>query len=450
MKWMTNWRWIKVMMLFYTLSLASYCGGGGGGGPVVTLVSISVTPANPSISAGLTKQFAATGTYSDGTSDDITTQVIWSSSNTSVATINGSGLATGVAAGNSTITATSASISANTTLRVTRATFGAEELIISRAQLEAVGLKWWPDGVMGVLPTTISGQYEFFAANSSNIGQATGTLDHPIIGSVTPAIVIGGMKHAYQYAAGGPVYIDQATQTRLLFYHAEIWPGGDYHNYYAVIGMARSTDAGRSWTDLGEIIRPNMPIGVATRGVEIFSGSYTVNGDYFYVYFEDFLASGQVNCLAVARARVSDVLAAAINSADVVGWNKFYNGSWGEPALGGKSSSLELGNPSCYWGDVSYNDYIQRYLLVCASYADPGIYTLQLSESQDGLNWSPRQVVAETTTTDELCDPTLVGLGADSRKSSNQLYVYYTRSVAGGWNRWSDANLMRRLISFAP
>ena len=89
-----------------------------------TLTSISLSPASPSIPstpAGITQQFTAAGTFSDGTSLDISTQVIWSSSNTSVATLNNSGLATSVAAGTSTITATYQTISGNTTLTVTSA-----------------------------------------------------------------------------------------------------------------------------------------------------------------------------------------------------------------------------------------------------------------------------------------------------------------------------------------
>ena len=99
-------------------------GGGGGenqpGGPTATLVSIAVTPVNPSIAAGNTEQFAASGTYSDETTQDITTQVTWNSSDISVATVNSSGLATAVAAGTATITATFlGSISGSTTLTVT-------------------------------------------------------------------------------------------------------------------------------------------------------------------------------------------------------------------------------------------------------------------------------------------------------------------------------------------
>lgn len=82
------------------------------------LQSILVTPVNPSVAQGLTKQFAATGTYSDGTTQNITTQVTWSSATISVATILSSGLSTGVSAGTSIITATKTAISGSTTLTV--------------------------------------------------------------------------------------------------------------------------------------------------------------------------------------------------------------------------------------------------------------------------------------------------------------------------------------------
>jgi uncharacterized protein YjdB len=91
-----------------------------GNGTAPSLVSIAVTPASPSIAVGNTQQFTATGTYNNGTTQNLTTTATWSSSRNSVATIKGtSGLATGVAAGSSTITAKSGSISGSTTLTVT-------------------------------------------------------------------------------------------------------------------------------------------------------------------------------------------------------------------------------------------------------------------------------------------------------------------------------------------
>jgi hypothetical protein len=87
-----------------------------------TLVSITVTPANPSIAKGTTRQFSATGTYSDYTTQDLTASVAWSSSDTGVAAISASGLATSLAAGQTTISATAGSVSGSTALTVTPAT----------------------------------------------------------------------------------------------------------------------------------------------------------------------------------------------------------------------------------------------------------------------------------------------------------------------------------------
>jgi hypothetical protein len=87
-----------------------------------TLTSIAITPANPTVSLGANQQFTATGAYSDGTHQDITTKVHWSSSHSSVATIANApsvaGLATTVGKGNTAIGANSAGTVASTTLTV--------------------------------------------------------------------------------------------------------------------------------------------------------------------------------------------------------------------------------------------------------------------------------------------------------------------------------------------
>ena len=49
-------------------------------GSSATLQSIAVTPANPTIQTGATQQFAATGTYSDNSTQNLTGQVTWASS----------------------------------------------------------------------------------------------------------------------------------------------------------------------------------------------------------------------------------------------------------------------------------------------------------------------------------------------------------------------------------
>jgi trimeric autotransporter adhesin len=73
-------------------------------GPV-PLTSITITPAITSLGIGAIQQLTATGKYSDGSSKNLTSTVTWSSSSSSLATINGGGLVTGIKSGNITITA---------------------------------------------------------------------------------------------------------------------------------------------------------------------------------------------------------------------------------------------------------------------------------------------------------------------------------------------------------
>jgi hypothetical protein len=106
----------KLLFLIVIFLLIINCSGGGGGSsaPAVTLTSIAVTPLTTSISLGETQQFTAIGTYSDNSTKNITTSVTWGSSNTAVAAISTTGLATSVAAGTTTITANLSGVTSNT------------------------------------------------------------------------------------------------------------------------------------------------------------------------------------------------------------------------------------------------------------------------------------------------------------------------------------------------
>ena len=86
-----------------------------------TIASLNVSPANPSAVAGQGQQFTATGNYSNGSQQDLTKTASWSSSNTSISTIDASGMATTIQAGSTTIGATFGTVSGSTTLTVVAA-----------------------------------------------------------------------------------------------------------------------------------------------------------------------------------------------------------------------------------------------------------------------------------------------------------------------------------------
>jgi hypothetical protein len=74
--------------------------------PAPTLSGISLSPANPAIEVGAALRLKAMGAFSDGGSHDISGQVLWSSSNGTVASVDPLGLVSALAPGSSTISAT--------------------------------------------------------------------------------------------------------------------------------------------------------------------------------------------------------------------------------------------------------------------------------------------------------------------------------------------------------
>jgi hypothetical protein len=82
-------------------------------------VSLAVTPATVSVAAGATTQLKVTGTYVDGTTQDFTTLVNWSSSASTAATVGyRTGLISGLTSGSSTITATLGPVTATAQVTV--------------------------------------------------------------------------------------------------------------------------------------------------------------------------------------------------------------------------------------------------------------------------------------------------------------------------------------------
>jgi uncharacterized protein YjdB len=102
-----------------------------------TVTSITVTPANSNMPVGTTKQFTATATFSDSSSEDVTASVLWGSSKPGVASINNHGLVSSVATGSTTISAVLGSVTGTTTLTVTTVKLVGIAILPSNPRIEA-------------------------------------------------------------------------------------------------------------------------------------------------------------------------------------------------------------------------------------------------------------------------------------------------------------------------
>ena len=144
-------------------------------GAAPTLSSIAVTPASPTLTTGNTQQFTATGTYSNGSSQNLTSQAAWTRTSAAVAAINASGLATAMGAGSATITATLGGVAGSTPLTVQTA-----PLAITTASLPGgtVGTAYSTALAAsgGTLPYTWSLANGTLLPNGLNLNSATGVI----------------------------------------------------------------------------------------------------------------------------------------------------------------------------------------------------------------------------------------------------------------------------------
>ena len=168
---------------------------------VSQLLSLTVTPVQASIAKGLSKQFAALGTFSDTRIVDITSAAAWTSATQTVATIApASGLAQSLSQGSTIITATVGTVSGAATLNVTPAALesisvqaSSSPLFVGHStQLSALGS--YSDSTSANV-TSVS-QWTSSNPSVATVGLTTGLVQAVSAGSATITATVGSVSGA--------------------------------------------------------------------------------------------------------------------------------------------------------------------------------------------------------------------------------------------------------------
>jgi hypothetical protein len=386
--------------------------------------------------------------------------------------------------------------------------FGSPVTLATHAQLAGYGYSFGPpDGQFGAIASG-NGSYTFFGAAGTTAACAgtpnvtggaftfTGTLDQVTSGNGCRALFGPGSGPAgwifdRDYAGGGIVvpFAGGGASGYLMVFHGELhWsnPATSDHKcnnvacFYSSLGLAVSTDAGKTFTVAGQILQPsqplsvftasntNMPIGYGSLIVADANGQHLDNppGDpssaYFYVFYPDRSptapgACARGECLGVARASYTDVVAAALSGdPDQVAtvFHK-YDGAtpdpWTEPAT--SDTPDESGTAGTYaplWSDepvaagtgviggpeVLYDGSLGVYLAAYGSTAG-----IKVRASSDLIHWSEPIGAPYAEAGRTLYEPTLLGETGDPTVGGPAPRVAFTSFPAGAFPNWSNSVL---------
>jgi uncharacterized protein YjdB/glycosidase len=217
--------------------------------PPVAVTGVTVSPTSTSIAAGTTLQLTPTISPSNATNQNVS----WSSSNSSVATVNAAGLVTAVAAGSASVTVTTqdGNKTASSAITVTPATTFTVNFFKPTAWGTSVRIYWWaaqPSGVLadgtwpGVLMTNSgNGWYShtFTNVSSTNLIFNDGTNQSPdLTRNKTGWYVNGTWYDTQPIAVTGVTVSPTATSVNV----------GATTQLTATVSPANATNKNVSWT----------------------------------------------------------------------------------------------------------------------------------------------------------------------------------------------------------
>ncbi len=262
---------------------------------VPSLVSITITPITPSVAVQTNQQFTATGTYSDTSTQNLTSQVTWASSNTAVATVSTTaptmGLTSGISAGTSTISATLGAVSGATVLTVTSATVTQIAVTPANVNLDlGLNQQYTAIGTFSDGTTQdITGVAQWHTSNSGRASiTVSGLATARALGSLTISAVFGGVTGGTPLTvtsanvssiAISPANGSIAQGTQRAFIATGTYNDGSTHDLSHVVTWSSDNTAALtvgSSTGLGNGIAPGQANVTATLGSLAASVPFTV------------------------------------------------------------------------------------------------------------------------------------------------------------------------------
>jgi trimeric autotransporter adhesin len=270
------------------------------------LTSIQITPGNATIANGLARQLAATGTYTDGSTQDLTSQVTWASSNTAAATVSNAsgsnGLASSAGVGATTVSATLGTVSGSTAFSVTAAT-----LVSIQVTPNSPGIGNGLTEQFVAIGTYTDNSQQYVTSRvtwaSSNTAAATISNAAGSNGLATAA----GQGTSTVSASSGSVSASTVLTVRAL---SHVYIANLFNVYVCSINLTDGSLTGCAVTGSGF----QGPFGIALTGDRAYvANSYVVSGPSISVC--DVATDGTLTGCALTAANVSTPGAMAINGA---------------------------------------------------------------------------------------------------------------------------------------
>ena len=296
------------------------------------------------------------------------------------------------------------------------------------AEVDSNSPAMWQNGELVVYNSTGMGPVKSSGANQFNL-------------TASATVELGPSTHL-------PYWIEatwtDTDGTIFAWYHHEP-PGlcGEIPLTAPEIGALVSYDGGNSFLDMGIVLQSGYPIdcfaqnGFFAGGHGDFSVVLGRNQKYFYFLFSNYSGPQEAQGVAVARMPVER------RYTPVGAVQKYYQGNWREPGLGGQVTAIFPANvvwsqpdADAFWGpSVHWNNHLGKFVMLlnhacCApEWPQEGIYVSYNSALSDPAGWTTPVKILDSAD----WYPQVLGLGP---KGTDKLAGQVARLYVGGVSEW--------------